>query len=171
MIRVGILGATGYTALELIKILLRHPQATSSLEDCASGRFQRVIVDDKVKKPARVLLCSGKVYYEIEKRRAELGREDVAIVRIEQLYPLPDAYWWAALDQCDAPFCGGFRPCLAEQGGDHRGVRVDPYTQRSLFADAGNETVGKHGCHGSSPTRQRTFTTARSSRSRSASSV
>jgi 2-oxoglutarate dehydrogenase E1 component len=83
------------------KSLLRHPQATSSLEDCATGRFQRVIPDAKVKKPARVLLCSGKVYYELEKRRAELNREDVAIVRVEQLYPLPDVYWRTAVDQCD----------------------------------------------------------------------
>ncbi|HVJ20120.1 MAG TPA: 2-oxoglutarate dehydrogenase E1 component [Polyangiaceae bacterium] len=83
------------------KSLLRHPQATSTLEECAMGRFQRVIPDHKVKKPARVLLCSGKVYYELEKRRAELGREDVAIVRVEQLYPLPDVYWRTAVDQCD----------------------------------------------------------------------
>jgi 2-oxoglutarate dehydrogenase E1 component len=83
------------------KSLLRHPQATSTLEECAMGRFQRIIVDHKVKKPARVLLCSGKVYYELDKRRTELNREDVAIVRLEQLYPLPDVYWRTAVEQCD----------------------------------------------------------------------
>jgi 2-oxoglutarate dehydrogenase E1 component len=83
------------------KSLLRHPHATSTLEECASGRFQRVILDPKVKKPSRVLLCTGKVYYDLEKRRTELGRDDVAIVRVEQLYPLPDMYFRGAVEQCD----------------------------------------------------------------------
>jgi 2-oxoglutarate dehydrogenase E1 component len=83
------------------KSLLRHPQAQSTLDDCAMGRFQRIIVDSKVKKPARVLLCTGKLYYDLEKRRSELGREDVAITRVEQLYPLPDVYWRTAVEQCD----------------------------------------------------------------------
>jgi 2-oxoglutarate dehydrogenase E1 component len=46
-----------------------------------------------------VLLCSGKVYYDLDKRRQELGRDDVAIVRIEQYYPLPDGYLRAAIEQ------------------------------------------------------------------------
>jgi 2-oxoglutarate dehydrogenase E1 component len=84
------------------KSLLRHPQATSTLAECADGRFQRVIPDVRgQKKAARVLLCTGKVYYELDKRRGELGLEDVAIVRIEQLYPLPDVYLHAALDHFD----------------------------------------------------------------------
>jgi 2-oxoglutarate dehydrogenase E1 component len=84
------------------KSLLRHPQATSTLVECADGRFQRVIPDARgSKKATRVLLCSGKIYYELEKRRAELGRDDVAIVRVEQLYPLPDVYLHAAIDHFD----------------------------------------------------------------------
>jgi 2-oxoglutarate dehydrogenase E1 component len=83
------------------KSLLRHPQCTSSLDDFVAGRFQRVIPDVRgTKNPAKVLLCSGKVYYDLEKRRAELGREDVAIVRIEQLYPLPDVYLRHAIEDC-----------------------------------------------------------------------
>jgi len=83
------------------KSLLRHPQCVSSLEEFSNGRFQRVIPDPKVKKASRVVLSSGKVFYDLEKRRAELGRDDVALVRIEQLYPLPDVYLRAAIDQCD----------------------------------------------------------------------
>jgi 2-oxoglutarate dehydrogenase E1 component len=73
------------------KSLLRHPEVTSTLEDCASGMFQRVLPDDLRTPPQkikRVLLCSGKIYYELRKRRSELKREDVAILRLEQLYPL-----------------------------------------------------------------------------------
>jgi 2-oxoglutarate dehydrogenase E1 component len=74
------------------KSLLRNPGCVSSLEDLAGGEFQRVIPDASGVDPRdirRVLLCTGKVAYELEKRRQELGRRDVAIIRIEQLYPLP----------------------------------------------------------------------------------
>jgi 2-oxoglutarate dehydrogenase E1 component len=68
--------------------------ATSTIDDFASGSFQRVIGDTSNVDPAdvkRILLCSGKVYYDLEKRRTELGATDVAIVRLEQLYPLNEA--------------------------------------------------------------------------------
>ncbi|UCE90025.1 MAG: 2-oxoglutarate dehydrogenase E1 component [Pseudomonadota bacterium] len=75
------------------KSLLRHRLATSTLDDVTSGAFQEVIpefdeLDDS--KVRRVVLCSGKVYYDLlDKRRAD-GRVDVAIIRIEQLYPFPE---------------------------------------------------------------------------------
>ncbi len=74
------------------KSLLRHPGCVSNLEDLVSGEFQRVIPDGSGTPPAdirRVILCTGKVAYELEKRRQEIGRRDVAIIRVEQLYPLP----------------------------------------------------------------------------------
>ncbi|MGQ7957499.1 2-oxoglutarate dehydrogenase E1 component [Pseudomonas sp. SP16.1] len=75
------------------KSLLRHKLAISTLEDLAEGSFQTVIGEIDAlepKKVERLVLCSGKVYYDLlEKRRAE-GREDIAIVRIEQLYPFPE---------------------------------------------------------------------------------
>jgi 2-oxoglutarate dehydrogenase E1 component len=72
------------------KSLLRHPQAVSSLEDLAVGHF-REVMDDPVPPPApsRVLLCTGKIYYDLAAERSRRQREDVAIVRIEQLYPFP----------------------------------------------------------------------------------
>ncbi|MBB6341742.1 2-oxoglutarate dehydrogenase E1 component [Pseudomonas fluvialis] len=75
------------------KSLLRHKLAISTLEDLAEGSFQTVLgeVDAlEAKKVTRLVLCSGKVYYDLlEKRRAE-QRDDIAIVRIEQLYPFPE---------------------------------------------------------------------------------
>jgi 2-oxoglutarate dehydrogenase E1 component len=88
------------------KSLLRNPQCVSSLDDLAQGGFQRVLVDaggTPARDVRRILLCSGKVAYELEKRRQELGRRDVAIVRVEQLYPLPKA----ALEEALAGFAAG----------------------------------------------------------------
>jgi 2-oxoglutarate dehydrogenase E1 component len=82
------------------KSLLRNPQCVSPLDDLVRGSFQRVIPDaggTPARDIRRILLCSGKVAYELEKRRQELGRRDVAIVRVEQLYPLPKAALEAAL--------------------------------------------------------------------------
>lgn len=81
------------------KSLLRHPQAASNLDELARGRFQRILPDTSVdpSRCKRVLLCSGKIYYDLAAKRGELGRDDVAIVRVEQLYPLPDALLEEAL--------------------------------------------------------------------------
>jgi len=73
------------------KMLLRHPDATSSLDEMATGRFQEVI-DDKNAKASDVdtlVLCSGKFYYEITAKAKELEANNMAFVRVEQLYPLP----------------------------------------------------------------------------------
>ena len=87
------------------KSMLRSPVAVSSLEECASGRFHRVIPDsDPQRKPVDgVLICCGKIYWELAKEREELSRRDVAIVRLEQLYPLPMQELRAAL----APYANG----------------------------------------------------------------
>ncbi|MEA2696733.1 MAG: 2-oxoglutarate dehydrogenase component [Myxococcales bacterium] len=73
------------------KSLLRHPAAASQLSEFTNGRFQHIIPDVTVKNPSkvrRVLLCTGKVYYDLTAEREERGYDDVAIVRVEQLYPL-----------------------------------------------------------------------------------
>lgn len=74
------------------KSLLRHKLAVSTLEDLSDGTFQPVIdeIDSvEAKKVKRVVLCSGKVYYDILEKRRSDGMEDVAVVRLEQLYPFP----------------------------------------------------------------------------------
>ena len=73
------------------KSLLRHPKVVSTKEEMANGSFQEVIDDvnvnaDKVKS---LVFCTGKFYYDLDAKREELGREDVALVRLEQLFPLP----------------------------------------------------------------------------------
>lgn len=73
------------------KSIFRHPKVMSPIEDFTKGKFQEVIGDQfadksKVKK---VLLCSGKIYFDLLERQEKEGRKDVAIVRIEQLHPLP----------------------------------------------------------------------------------
>jgi 2-oxoglutarate dehydrogenase E1 component len=74
------------------KSLLRNKASTSSLEDLAEGGFRIIIDDPQVSDKAtvkRVILCSGKVYYDLAEAQAGSGRQDVAVVRIEQLYPIP----------------------------------------------------------------------------------
>jgi 2-oxoglutarate dehydrogenase E1 component len=74
------------------KSLLRHPACVSPLEDLTQGTFQRVIEDplaEERSKVSRVLLCSGKIFYELIERREKLHRDDVDIIRLEQYYPFP----------------------------------------------------------------------------------
>lgn len=85
------------------KSLLRDPRATSPLAECSRGRFQRVLPDPRglsLRNVNRVLLCSGKMYFDLETERARLGREDVAILRLEQLYPFPRAEIETLLADC-----------------------------------------------------------------------
>jgi 2-oxoglutarate dehydrogenase E1 component len=71
------------------KSLLRHPAAVSPLVELAEGRFQRVIgAGADPTETTRVILCSGKLYYELAAAREALGARHAAIVRLEQLYPL-----------------------------------------------------------------------------------
>lgn len=74
------------------KWILRHKLATSTLEELASGSFQNVIGEQHLSPETvkRVVLCSGKVYYHLLEARMESGQDDVALVRLEQLYPFPE---------------------------------------------------------------------------------
>ena len=77
------------------KSLLRNKDATSPLSEFTKGSFQTVIPEQnadvikKAEKVKRIVLCSGKVYYDLVKKREERGDDDVVIMRIEQLYPFP----------------------------------------------------------------------------------
>ncbi|MCA9569727.1 MAG: 2-oxoglutarate dehydrogenase E1 component, partial [Myxococcales bacterium] len=72
------------------KSLLRHPLATNTLEEIATGTFQPVIPEiDALGAVRRIVFCSGKVYYELLQERRERGIDDVALVRVEMLYPWP----------------------------------------------------------------------------------
>jgi 2-oxoglutarate dehydrogenase E1 component len=73
------------------KSLLRHPKAVSGIKEMTEGRFREVIDDEtvKVEKVKSLVFCTGKFYYDLLAQREELSRDDVALVRIEQLFPLP----------------------------------------------------------------------------------
>ena len=75
------------------KSLLRHPRCISDIESLAKDRFQTVLDDPSIgnnqDKTERILLCSGKVYYELDAYRAENKIRYTALIRIEQLYPFP----------------------------------------------------------------------------------
>lgn len=75
------------------KSLLRHPDAVSTLDELATGNFRPILPDALNTEPGKVkhiLLCTGKIYYELALSRTEMQRDDVAILRLEQLYPLSE---------------------------------------------------------------------------------
>ncbi|MHB1352494.1 MAG: 2-oxoglutarate dehydrogenase E1 component [Thiobacillus sp.] len=89
------------------KSLLRHPASTSSLADLSDGAFLPVIDDPRKPRDARrVVVCSGRVWFDLEAARAARGLDDIALVRIEQLYPFPDTEFGAVLDAY--PLAGTF---------------------------------------------------------------
>ena len=127
------------------KSLLRHPRAVSTLEELATGSFRRIL-PDAWKTPAgrtrarveRVLACTGKLYYEIEEQREKLGREDVAILRFEQLYPLAAAEIAAAL----APYAPGTPVVWVQEEPENMGA------WRHLLVRFGASIAGTHPLRG-----------------------
>ncbi|MBN4052372.1 MAG: 2-oxoglutarate dehydrogenase E1 component [Bacteroidetes bacterium] len=73
------------------KSLLRHPKCVSAVSDFTKGGFKELIDDSEVKatQVKKVLFCSGKIYYDLLAKREEVSNKNTAIVRLEQLYPLP----------------------------------------------------------------------------------
>ena len=74
------------------KSLLRHPKAVSSVDDFANGSFKLVIDDSTAakNKVKSLVFCTGKFYYDLLAEKENLNRDDVALVRVEQLFPLPE---------------------------------------------------------------------------------
>jgi 2-oxoglutarate dehydrogenase E1 component len=87
------------------KSLLRHPDCVSPLKDfTGDSKFKEILDDPNVtlkagKKIFRLLFCSGKIYYDLAARKREDKRDDIAIVRLEQLYPLPEKQIRELLDK------------------------------------------------------------------------
>ena len=86
------------------KSLLRHPDCVSKIQDLTHGQFQEIIDDESVnpKDVKRLLMCTGKVYYDLKARQAKEKRRDVAIVRLEQIYPMPEEQSWKLLEKYKA---------------------------------------------------------------------
>ncbi len=102
------------------KSLLRHPRVVSELEHFTAGRFRRVLGDTATdpEEVKRLLLCSGKIYYELEQERQTLGRKDVAIVRLEQLYPLSNE----TLHEVLAPYQDGIPSYWVQEEPENMGA-------------------------------------------------
>jgi 2-oxoglutarate dehydrogenase E1 component len=83
------------------KSLLRHPEAVSKVSDLTEGGFQEIIDDSYVnaKDVKRLIMCTGKVYYDLRAKQQKDKRKDVAIVRLEQLYPMPEEQSWKLLEK------------------------------------------------------------------------
>lgn len=83
------------------KSLLRHPDCTSSVKDFTEGSFQEIIDDSSVnpKDVKRLIMCTGKIFYDLKAKQQKDKRKDVAIVRLEQLYPMPEEQSWKLLEK------------------------------------------------------------------------
>ncbi|MFP5387370.1 MAG: 2-oxoglutarate dehydrogenase E1 component, partial [Bacteriovoracia bacterium] len=83
------------------KSLLRHPEAVSTKKDLMEGSFQEIIDDSYVnpKDVKRLVMCTGKVYYDLKAKQQKDKRKDVALVRLEQLYPMPEEQSWKLLEK------------------------------------------------------------------------
>lgn len=73
------------------KSLLRHPKVQSTIEDLAEGSFKELITDNSINADSvkRLVFCSGKFYYELLQEREKLEDKETALIRLEQMYPLP----------------------------------------------------------------------------------
>jgi 2-oxoglutarate dehydrogenase E1 component len=94
------------------KSLLRHRLAVNTLEDLTEGGFQEIIGEIDPHDPQqinRLVFCSGKVYYDLLEARRERKLEHVAIIRIEQLYPFPQALYNAQVARYPQPTSSGVR--------------------------------------------------------------
>jgi len=103
------------------KSLLRHPKCVSSIDDLANGTFQEVIDDStaKAKNVDTVVFCTGKFYYDLLAKKEEIGGADnIALVRIEQLYPLPQKQ----LDKVLAKYKGAKKHIWAQEEPENMGA-------------------------------------------------
>jgi 2-oxoglutarate dehydrogenase E1 component len=101
------------------KSLLRHPLAVSNLESLTRDRFQAVLEESiKINTPEKILFCSGKIFYELLIRRRELEFDNIAIVRLEQLYPFPEN----ELDRLIKKYQGAEQWCWVQEEPENMGA-------------------------------------------------
>ena len=139
------------------KSLLRHPRVISPLEQLAHGSFQKVLPDDQVALSSckRVLMCSGKIYYDLLDAREQQQRDDVAIMRIEQLYPLSVEELMESIDELadgadlfwvqDEPTNMGSWPYLKLNFGDQLSRKYN--LQRVSRVESASPSTGSMAAH------------------------
>ncbi|MBI1395927.1 MAG: 2-oxoglutarate dehydrogenase E1 component [Betaproteobacteria bacterium] len=115
------------------KSMLRHKESVSSLEELANGRFQPVIPEAEALDPAEVRqvnFCSGKIYYDLIAARRERKIRDIAIVRLEQLYPFPHDDFTAEIQRY--PNATDIVWCQEEPGNQGAWHRIQHYLHRHM---------------------------------------
>ena len=119
------------------KSLLRKKEAATPLSELATGSTFQVIIPEAEKiapkKVKRVVFCSGKVYYDVVAERAKRGVDDVAVVRIEQLYPFPHEEFQAQVELY--PNAKSIIWCQEEPGNQGAWHRIQHYLQRHMRPD------------------------------------
>ena len=126
------------------KSLLRKKEASSQLAEFTSGGFQVVVPEVEklaAKKVKRVIFCSGKVYYDIVAERAKRGIEDIAVVRLEQLYPFPHDEFQAQIDAF--PGAKSVVWCQEEPGNQGAWHRLQHYLLRHMRPDQDLKYAGR----------------------------
>jgi 2-oxoglutarate dehydrogenase E1 component len=130
------------------KSLLRKKEATSSLEELANGKFEVVIGDTEkmsakanAKKVKRVVVCSGKVYYDIVAERDKAAIDDIAVIRLEQLYPFPHEEFAAQMAQ----YPNAASVVWAQEEPENQGAwhRIQHYLIRNMRADQSLRYAGR----------------------------
>ena len=118
------------------KSLLRHPLVVSKLEDFAEGSFHPIIDDKEAdsSKVTKLVLCSGKLYYELLAKKQKLNAEHVALVRLEQLYPLQEDQLAGIMEK----YSGKKEIIWAQEEPENRGAGT--YIERK-FRDTGIQVV------------------------------
>jgi 2-oxoglutarate dehydrogenase E1 component len=141
------------------KSMLRNKESTSGLEDLAKGCFLPVIpetdADIDPAKVRRVVVCAGKMYYELRASRRERKIRDVAIVRLEQMYPFPHAAFKAELDRyAEAESIVWCQEAPRNQGAWHRiqhylaqHLRPDQKLREALRPSSASPAVGYASMH------------------------
>jgi 2-oxoglutarate dehydrogenase E1 component len=115
------------------KSMLRRKESVSNLEDLANGQFQAVIPEVENLNPKivrRIIACSGRVYYDLLAYRKEHKIEDIAVVRIEQLYPFPHDEFQAEVDRFEK--AKDVLWCQEEPGNQGAWHRIQHYLLRHL---------------------------------------
>ncbi len=125
------------------KSLLRHPRAVSSLDDLSSGQFHCVISDTvkSAKAVERLVFCTGKVYYQLREQQELQQVGNLLLVRIEQLYPFPDAQVKAILKTCRQT--KDIVWCQEEPQNQGAWLFINPYLQQLLFAGQQLRYIGR----------------------------
>jgi len=118
------------------KSMLRHKEAVSSLEDLASGHFQAIIPEVEelnLEKTQRIIICSGKIYYELMAYRREHDITNMAIIRLEQLYPFPHDDFQAEVNRYS--HAKEIIWCQEEPGNQGAWHRIQHYFMRHMRSD------------------------------------